>query len=132
MPQFLGNHDADEDVLGKASGSDDDEKSENDDDIQLQSQQLIAQRQPKDTLGRDNVDVARAANAEAALIGKNYEERLSDLVGIIVLSQRLAYQKMKPKICFVQRHVNPTIFSILIHCPKILTRFTKLYLLINS
>lgn len=118
MPQLLGNHDADadadddEDVLGKATGSDDDEKSENDDDTKLQSQQLIAQRLPKDTIGRDNVDVARAANAEAALSGKNYEERLADLVGITVLSQRLAYQKMKPKICIVQRSIIVIIESL--------------------
>lgn len=98
MPQLLGNDDdATDDVLGKASGSEeeDDQKPANDDDPKLKSQ-----RQPKDTIGRDNVDnVARSANAaEAALSGKNYEERLADLVGITVLSQRLVIQKMKPEI----------------------------------
>lgn len=98
MPQLLGNDDdATNDVLGKASGSEeeDDQKPVNDDDSKLKSQ-----RQPKDTIGRDNVDnVARSANAaEAALSGKNYEERLADLVGITILSQRSVIQKMKPKI----------------------------------
>lgn len=98
MPQLLGNDDdATDDVLGKASGSEeeDDQKPVNDDDPMLKSQ-----RQPKDTIGRDNVDnVARSANAaEAALSGKNYEERLADLVGITVLSQRLVIQKMKPEV----------------------------------
>lgn len=104
MPQLLGNDDdANADVLGKASGSeeeDDEKKPVNDDDPKLKSQ-----RQPKDTLGRDNVDsVARAANAaDAALSGKNYEERLADLVGITVLSQRLVIQKMKPQIAVLLR-----------------------------
>lgn len=98
MPQLLGNDDdATDDVLGKASGSEeeDDQKPANDDDPKLKSQ-----RQPKDTIGRDNVDnVARSANAaEATLSGKNYEERLADLVGITVLSQRLVIQKMKPEV----------------------------------
>lgn len=98
MPQLLGNDDdATDDVLGKASGSEeeDDQKPVNDDDPKLKSQ-----RQSKDTIGRDNVDnVARSANAaEAALSGKNYEERLADLVGITVLSQRLVIQKMKPEV----------------------------------
>lgn len=103
MPQLLGNDDdATDDVLGKASGSEeeDDQKPANDDDPKLKSQ-----RQPKDTIGRDNVDnVARSANAaEAALSGKNYEERLADLVGITVLSQRLVIQKMKPEISVLFR-----------------------------
>lgn len=103
MPQLLGNDDdATDDVLGKASGSEeeDDQKPANDDDPKLKSQ-----RQPKDTIGRDNVDnVARSANAaEAALSGKNYEERLADLVGITVLSQRLVIQKMKPEISVLLR-----------------------------
>lgn len=104
MPQLLGNDDdATDDVLGKASGSeeeDEDQKPVNDDDPKLKSQ-----RQPKDTIGRDNVDnVARSANAaEAALSGKNYEERLADLVGITVLSQRLVIQKMKPEISVLLR-----------------------------
>lgn len=97
VPQHLGNDDdANADVLAKASGSEqeDDEKHVNDDEPKLK-----LQRQPKDTLGRDNVDsVSRAANAaDAALSGKNYEERLADLVGITVLSQRLVIQKMKPE-----------------------------------
>lgn len=103
MPQLLGNDDdATDDVLGKASGSEeeDDQKPANDDDPKLKSQ-----RQPKDTIDRDNVDnVARSANAaEAALSGKNYEERLADLVGITVLSQRLVIQKMKPEISVLLR-----------------------------
>lgn len=103
MPQLLGNDDdATDDVLGKASGSEeeDDQKPVNDEDPKLKSQ-----RQPKDTIGRDNVDnVARSANAaEAALSGKNYEERLADLVGITVLSQRLVIQKMKPEISVLLR-----------------------------
>jgi len=79
MAQLIGN-----DVLSKTSGSDDelDTRDENDSQQHRQSQHL-------DAVDRHKPTVARAANAEAALSGKNYEERLADLVGITQFSHNV-------------------------------------------
>ncbi|XP_030572284.1 arginine/serine-rich protein PNISR isoform X1 [Drosophila novamexicana] len=67
LAQLIGN-----DVLSKGSHSDE----EQDDDEEEEQQQQQNSRQ--------NVGiVARAANAEAALSGKNYEERLADLMLVV-------------------------------------------------
>lgn len=83
LAQLIGNE-----VLSKASNSDD----EQEDDEQQESQ-------PQHDVDSGHVEatVARSANAEAALSGKNYEERLADLVGITILSPGALVQATKPK-----------------------------------
>ncbi|XP_017873661.1 PREDICTED: arginine/serine-rich protein PNISR isoform X2 [Drosophila arizonae] len=69
LAQLIGNE-----VLSKASNSDD----EQEDDEQQESQ-------PQHDVDSGHVEatVARSANAEAALSGKNYEERLADLMLVV-------------------------------------------------
>lgn len=84
MAPLIGN-----DVFSKTIGNDEEQ-----DDVEDTHQQ---EAQNEDAVDRHKSTVARAANAEAALSGKNYEERLADLVGITVFTYCVFIQRMKPK-----------------------------------
>ncbi|KAM8704140.1 hypothetical protein ACLKA7_008703 [Drosophila subpalustris] len=70
MAQLIGN-----DVLSKTNGSDEEQ-----DNVEDKRQQ---ESQHQDAVDRHKSTVARSANAEAALSGKNYEERLADLMLVV-------------------------------------------------
>ncbi|XP_043071050.1 arginine/serine-rich protein PNISR isoform X2 [Drosophila grimshawi] len=81
MAQLIGN-----DVLSKPTNSDDEHEhvQDDDDDEEDDKQQQHAQQQQQDSVSRDNVAaVSGASNAETALSGKNYEERLADLMLVV-------------------------------------------------